>query len=95
MYALKVTCKAQNDFLGRPVTKQGRVVWVVQGDFGWTSSAGLPKDLPHLIAFEDKQVAENYAAKWKGHPWYYLPEKVEVVEVKPRYKQVLEGWDAA
>lgn len=85
-FALKVICKES------PITPAGEVVWVVQGEYGWTSSHWGPETLSNMVVFATREAAEEAAAKWEGHPWYYAPERVEVVEVTAEYKQVLKGW---
>lgn len=89
MYALKVTCKEARSGSGQVYIKAGTVVWVCQDSYGWTSSQRLDND---AVTFENKEDAEKAASTWRGHPWYYEPAKVEVVEITPIYKQVIAGY---
>ena len=92
MYALKVTCKRALSGAGSIITLAGTVVWVTKDDWSWSSSHWVLADCSDLVTFDTREDAEKAAKKWKGHPWYYEPAKVEVVEVEPIYRQVLQGW---
>lgn len=96
MYALKVTCKeALSTVQGRPpMTKKGTVVWLYVDTYGWSSRPSLAAD---SLVFESRASAEKAAEMWrtKWHPWFFAPDKIEVVEVKPIYKRTIEGYKEA
>lgn len=46
------------------------------------------------MAFSTREIAEEFAKKWTGHPWWCKPSgQFEVIEVTPRYRQVIDGYD--
>lgn len=91
-FALKVICKEALTVADTILVAEGTVAWVVESEWGWTSSPWPCCGLPHLVTFKSREEAEEAAEKWEGHPWYYRPIRVEAVEVNPVYTQVLKGW---
>lgn len=91
-FALKVICKEARAVTDAVMVEEGTIAWVVKDTWGWSSSPWPTCNLPHLVTFESREEAEEAARKWKGHPWYFIPIRVEVVEVKPVYRQEIEGW---
>jgi hypothetical protein len=93
MYAIKVTCKEAVAENGTVHVEEGEVAWVVRDEWGWSSSTFPLHSLgSRLVTFKRKDEAEKEAREWRGHPWYYTPLKVEAVQVRPKYKKVLNHW---
>ena len=43
--------------------------------------------------FNSEQEAHDFMKKYKGHPWYYIPNgNYEVIKIQPVYKQVIDRW---
>lgn len=93
MYALKVTCKeCRSGVKGTPVvTERGTVVWLYVDSYGWSSRRSLAAD---SLVFESRESAEKAAKMWftHWHPWFFEPDKIEVVEVTPIYKRTIAGY---
>lgn len=97
-YAIKTKCKDAYTSDGCIVTKSGHEVWVCNEQDSWVEATGQsvnfsPDTIPCSIkVFDSKVEAEIFIKKWKGHPWYYVPNgEYEVVEVEPQYKQITVG----
>ncbi len=57
----------------------------------YNDSEGFP---PFTKLFDSVEAATEFAKRWVGHPWYCKPNgNFEVVEVTPRYKKVLKGYE--
>jgi hypothetical protein len=94
-YAIKVTCKESKAYDNSIITRDGAVVWVTTGEYGATSiNFGLNHAGYSLMVFDTREKAQTFADNWKGHPWYYKPKNVEVVEVTPLYERIT-GWEEA
>lgn len=64
-------------------------------EFGWGPTAGADglrsKD---LATFATRKQAEKFIKGWGGHPWWVVPNgNYEIVEVRPRFVKVQEGWE--
>lgn len=89
MYAVKLTCRKTSSE-GTVLCEEDTIVWIRKSRLGLTSSLFKGAD---LLVFDTKEEAEKLASEWVEDPWYHIPKKREVVEVKPRYRQVVEGYD--
>ncbi len=90
-YAVRYECKEAIAKSGSIVTKCGDTVYVKSGEWGLTSSYRLDKD---ILTFETEELANEFMKTWRGHPWYNITNgNYEVVEVKPKFKQVLTGYE--
>ena len=44
--------------------------------------------------FSSEHKAHEFMKKYKGHPWYYIPNgNYEVIKINPVYRQVVERWE--
>ena len=82
---------------GKVITKNGQK-FIVTFSEGWDSSiswnGNINRSSNNPKLFESIDTATEFARKWKGHPWYYKPNgKFEIVEVRPVYKQVQDGYE--
>lgn len=66
--------------------------WVEATSNRWTGSLNSSNGFPvNPKLFDSAEDANKFAHRWKGHPWYCKPNgSFEVVEVKPKFKQVLD-----
>ncbi|MNQ26031.1 hypothetical protein D3C85_392560 [compost metagenome] len=99
MFVIKTQCKEVVSVGGSVLTHEGHQVWVCNEADGWVKATGesdgfFGYGVPSSIkVFETRKSAENFIKKWKGHPWYYVPNgKYEIFEVEPNYKQVVDGY---
>lgn len=99
-FIIKTQCKEAGSKLNeKPITEEGAWVWVCEEDGGWVeataTSTFLYKNLPKDVkTFPTSDAAEKFIKRWKGHPWYYVPNDVyQIIEVKPKYKTIPDGWE--
>lgn len=105
MYILVVHGKEVKSGDGTPLAKEDEEFLVTEEADGWVEATstsfrwalqvcgGIPGGVK---VFDTKEDAEKFAAKWKGHPWWCKPNgKFEVIEVKPKYNQILVGYERA
>lgn len=95
-FILKMQCKEIRSSLNDEImTREGQWVWITNGEWGTTSGNGFFDKIPgDVLEFESKEKAEKFTKHWQGHPWYYKPNGVwEILEVKPKFKQVQDGWE--
>ena len=82
---------------GGIMTKQGTRFLVLETPDGWTVATSRYYDgkiASDAMAFSTREIAEEFAKKWTGHPWWCKPSgQFEVIEVAPRYRQVIDGYD--
>lgn len=98
-YVIKTQCKEAISEIGpTSITKEGDWVWVCNEEGGWVeataTSTFLYKNPPKDVkTFSTSDAAEKFIKKWKGHPWYYVPNGVyQIIEVEPKYKTIQDGW---
>jgi len=94
LYALKIICKEAKAFDKTVMTPAGTVVWACTED-EYPSSTKRVEGHPlpcHIMVFDDKEVAQAIADGWEGHPWFYEPEKVEVVMIEKAWRPELIGY---
>jgi hypothetical protein len=105
-YALIVHGKEQKSQSGTVMSKKGQRFWVCREPDGWVEATStmvddsflggkLPRDLK---TFTTEDAAKSFAKRWKGHPWWCVPNgEFEVVKVTPKFQQVPDGFtrDAA
>lgn len=99
-FIIKTQCKeARSELAEKPITEEGHRVWVCEEEGGWVEATATstflyknpPKDVKTFITSD---AAEKFIKKWKGHPWYHVPNGVyEIIEVKPKYKTIPDGWE--
>lgn len=88
--------------MNKYVAEDGRV-WVDDGSRqvviiseDWDTACSVDRlEFSTPRVFRSVEAAENYARKWKGHPWWIKEagwSGYEVVKLKPVMKQV--GWKA-
>lgn len=100
-FIIKTQCKeARSGAKGNPImTQEGDWAWVCEEPDGWVeataSSAEFYKDPPKdVLKFTTEELAIKFIKRWKGHPWYYVPNGTyEIIEVVPKYKTVQDGWE--
>jgi hypothetical protein len=70
--------------------------WVEATSSRWTGSLNESNGFPiRAKLFDSKDAAVKFGKRWKGHPWYCKPNgNFQVIEVKPIFKQVLDGYEA-
>lgn len=92
-------CKQALAFDKKVLTKEGQLAVVMEEPEGWVpaTSAAVHStaDIPRGVQiFLSKEKADTFMKKWKGHPWYYVPNgEYEVIEVVPRMVTVQKGWE--
>lgn len=103
-FALFVRCKEVKAFDGAILTVEGQWARVCVEPEGWVEATGsklargdeLSASTPIGDAklFDSHAEATAFAERWKGHPWYVVPNgQYRVVEVRAVYKQVLDRYD--
>lgn len=97
MFVLLFESKEVKNAHGYIVTKLGDRFWIVQGEWGVTSSMAvdllrdelLPKD---LLLFDTIDEANKFAKWWDPHPWDMQPNMFFVVPVEPVYSKKPIGY---
>jgi len=99
MFVIKTECKkAISGYKDSVVTNEGDKVWVVKEPEGWVEATSRsltfclepPQDCKTFATYE---AAEKFIKRWKGHPWYSVPNgNYEIIEVEQKYKQVVDGF---
>lgn len=100
MFVIKTECKqASSGAKGNPImTHEGDKVWVVKEPDGWVEATSrsvvyCPNPPLDCLVFNSYEAAEKFIKRWKGHPWYSVPNgNYEIIEVEKKYKQVLCGY---
>jgi hypothetical protein len=98
LYAVIVTGKEMRSGAeGNPIVgREGERYWVCEDHWGDTSSRCTD---PARVAgdvklFKTEAAATAFAQRWSGHPWWCSPTgEFEVVEIRPRYRKVLVGYE--
>lgn len=92
-YALLIESK-EVDTLSGCLTAQGDRFWIVKKDGYFLEVKDcVSKDVaPHdAMLFASKKEAKRFFKAWKGYPWWVVPTgNFDVVEVVPKYKQVVD-----
>ena len=91
MYAVKLICDDAKASSGHIVVKKGIVAWLRKSDY-FPTFGGCLKHLCDLIVFDTYEEAEKSMEGQTPMPWFYKLGTIEIVKVKPIYKQVLEGY---
>ena len=85
--------KCANDSI---MTQEGEKFLVLNEPEGWVPATSchwdgeIPKDAK---TFSSIKLAEKFAKKWKGHPWWCNPNgNFEVIPVEPLYETKQVGW---
>jgi hypothetical protein len=93
-YGLIVYGKEAKDIVGNVVTRDGQAFWVINGEWGFTSSLySGPMAPPNLKLFSTKEEAGRFAKAWRGHPWWCKPKEHRVVMVSPVYSLLVSGYN--
>lgn len=83
------------------VTRERELAAVMVEPEGWVEATAwaVPdtKTIPGCAkTFNSHESAEKFIKRWKGHPWYYVPNgEYEIIEVVPRMVRVQQGFEAA
>ena len=90
--------EARSGVAGNPiVTEAGTKFWVTKDHEGWVeaTSTRVTDEWPpfDIKIFPSQEKAEEFAKKWSGHPWWVKPRAYEIVEVRPRLKQIVCGYE--
>jgi uncharacterized membrane protein len=101
MFALIVTSRERRSGVqGNPImTAEGERFWVERDAEGWVEATSSrckdPEQAPaQAKVFKTVEAAEAFAKRWTGHPWWCSPRgEFEVVPVRPKYRQVLAGYE--
>jgi hypothetical protein len=97
------SAEAKSEYDNSVMTRTGEKMLVIEDPERWVeatshywhsnynNSEGFP---PFTKLFGSVEAATEFAKRWVGHPWYCKPNgNFEVIEVMPRYKQVLKGYE--
>lgn len=92
VYGVIVTSKeARSGVTGNPImTQAGDRFWATVEPEGWVeasssrfTSAAVPSD---VLTFKSRARAEAFAKRWKGHPWWCVPDgQYEIVPLRAIY----------
>ena len=90
MYAIKVVCKRVKSSSGRIIIHEDAVVYLVDGEWGTTTSSSFVVAGTDLLVWDTFEEADKVAKKLtkKLHPWYIKAKSYEIVEVQPVYKVI-------
>lgn len=95
-FAVKVMSRqAKSSHNHEVITRTNERFWVTEEPEGPTSSRvdgdKFPRDLK---IFDTWNAAHDFAMSWRGHPWWCRPifGREKIVEVKPVYRQELDGY---
>lgn len=99
-YAIIVTSgEARSGVKSNPiVTYEGDKFWVTKEPEGWVSATSqmysevVPYGRCGVKTFPTYDAAFEFAARWRGHPWWCDPKSFVIVELEPKYKQVPDGY---
>jgi len=85
------------DVPNRVMTKEGERFWATIEREGWVeaTSASFKEGLipADVKTWETSDAAEEFAKRWKGHPWWCVPNgNYEIVELLPNMVLVQKGW---
>ena len=97
-FALIVKGKYVPTYDGKIMTQEGDPFLVLNDNEGWVPATSIrykPGKLPaDTKIFKSKEIAENFAKNWKGHPWWCVPNgEFKIIKVKIKYRKVVEGYE--
>ena len=90
--------EARSGAKGKPImTNKGDKFWPTVDLDGWveaSSSRCIDENVVprNTLTFLTKEKAEEFGKRWRGHPWWVVPIGYKVIEVKPTFKQVKDGY---
>jgi hypothetical protein len=90
-YAVVVTQHAALTRDGIVMTSDNEKAWVIVSD-SWDTSQRMchSAGVPILVKqFPTEEEAADFAAKWRGHPWWCRPKSYEVVRVTVISEEVI------
>ena len=97
MYALIVEGKEARSANGTVMAEEGEKFLVVKEPEGWVEADSCRWDGSvgaDVKKFSSREAAEKFARKWDGFPWWCVPNgNFEVVEIRPKYVKVLDGYE--
>jgi hypothetical protein len=101
VFALIVTGRERRaDLPDKPVVgPEGQRYWVLEDRDGWVEASSSRCNNPAVVPgdvrqFKTEEAAAAFAKRWTGHPWWCSPNgEFEIVKVRPKYRQVLVGWE--
>lgn len=99
MYAIRFQTTDCPSTDGTLVSKYGDWHWIVVEPEGWVAATSTKDsgDVPYDVkTFGTESDAQRFAKYWrtKYHPWYGKPNGTyEFVAIKPKYKQVRDGYE--
>lgn len=89
LYVVKVQSRiAISQYNGAVITKDGAWMWVTKDSNGWVEASSVhahPKGPIPVTAkpFETREKAEAFARRWRGHPWWCIPNGTfKIIPVK-------------
>lgn len=94
-------CKEALAYNKKVLTKAGELACVMTEPEGWVEATAWSVPDSNTIPdcakkFPSYESAEKFIKRWKGHPWYCVPNgEYEIIEVVPRMVQVQQGFEAA
>lgn len=98
-FAVVVTCKEARSSDKSVITKAGERRLVMKEPGGWVeaTSQGFVGAFPlDTKTFPTAEEAHGFAERWKGHPWYCVPNgEFEIFAITPLYTQSLAGYELA
>lgn len=92
-------CKQALAFDKTVLTKAGELAAVMEEPEGWVEATAWSVPDTNTIpgcakTFDTYAEAEKFIKRWKGHPWYCVPNgEYEIVEVVPRMVTVQQGME--
>jgi hypothetical protein len=71
--------------------------WVEATSEAWSGSPYSKRAFPNSVkVFNSEEDAVKFAKRWKGHPWWCVPNgNYKVIEVIPRFRPVHDGYTTA
>ena len=96
MWAMRFRTLEAKAFDNKVLTKAGTECWVTWTNEGggWITSTQRSWHSPpeKAITWDSYPKAVEFAAGWKGHPWYAQVDDYEIIEVFPKMVRVQQGF---
>jgi len=97
MFVIIIIAKEARHSDGSIATKEGEKFVLEKGEWGpatkrYYDNKSIGAD---TLIFKTEQAAIEEAERFKLHPWWVVKKEYCIIKVKPRYKQVLDGYDIA
>lgn len=97
MFAIIIIAKEARHSDGSIATKDGEKFVLERGEWGpstkrYYDNKSIGAD---TLVFKTEQEAITQAEQFKMHPWWVVKKEHRIIEIKPRYRQVLDGYDIA